>query len=52
MSIDGLQFTEFDWDFEGKPIWVDQIFPEDVKELAMLVQMPNHVTRMRATNIK
>ena len=32
-SIDAPQFTEFGWDSEGKPTWVDGIFPEDVKEL-------------------
>ena len=35
-SKDAPQFTEFGWDSEGKPIWVDEIFPEDVKELLML----------------
>ena len=30
-SIDAPQFTEFAWDSEGKPIWVDEIFPEFVK---------------------
>ena len=35
-SIDAPQFTEFGWDSEGKPTWVDGIFPEDVKELLML----------------
>ena len=34
--IDAPQFTEFDWDSEGKPTWVNGIFPEDVKELLML----------------
>ena len=36
LSIDAPKFTEFDWDFEGKLIWIDEIFPEDVKELLML----------------
>ena len=35
-SIDAPQFTEFGWDSEGKPIWVDKIFPEDMKDLLML----------------
>ena len=35
-SIDAPQFTEFDLDSEGNPIWVDGIFPENVKELLML----------------
>ena len=35
-SKDAPQFTEFGWDSEGKPIWVDETFPEDVKELLML----------------
>ena len=51
-SIDAPQFTEFGWDSEGKPIWVDKIFPEDMKDLLMLDSDANHVTRMRATNIK
>ena len=28
--------TEFGWDSEGRPIRVDEVFPEDVKELLML----------------
>ena len=35
-SIDAPQFTEFDLDSEGNPIWVDGIFCGDVKELLML----------------
>ena len=35
-SIAAPQFTKFGWDSEGKPTWVDEIFPEDVKELLML----------------
>ena len=50
-SIDGPQFTEFGWDSESKAIWVDDIFPEDVKKL-LIIQTPNHVTRMRATTSK
>ena len=35
-SIDAPQFTQFGWDSEGKPIWIDAIFPEVVKKLLML----------------
>ena len=34
--IDAPQFTEFGWNSEGKPIWVNEIFPEGVKKLLML----------------
>ena len=35
-SIDAPQFTEFGWDSQGKPIWVDEMLPEDVKQVFML----------------
>ena len=31
-----LHNLQFGWYSEGKPVWVDEIFPEDVKELLML----------------
>ena len=35
-SIDAPQFTQFGQDSEGKPTWVNEMFPEDVKQLFML----------------
>ena len=51
-SIDAPQFTEFCWDSESKPIWVDEMFPDDIKELLMLDSEAKLCDEVTATNIK